>query len=463
MSVWLKCLAAVVTSMAVGGFSETGHAARSSISQGGGPGDELTPSLPEEPAALDISEAWRSADRGDFKPLEAIAVTRAHASRSLLAQARRAAASLDYPSVRRALARVGQLRDLPPRERAWADGVEANTAFAQGDYAHAAEAALRWQSELTELAVVDELSDANRLAGLSRLLADIPRQRVLARSPRTLQTTRDTVGLRRALARINGQEIFAVVDTGANLSVVSRSTAMRLKLRMIEGSGSVATGSRDSIPVSLGVAKEAKFAGITFANVVFIVLDDAQLAPIPGYRIDAIIGFPLLRDLGRVRFGRDETITPEPAVRAPSENASPLRLSGSDLFVDVTFNDILAPVLLDTGAAKSAMSPLFAERHRHLFSALDPKTVHKGGAGGVTEQKVVSWPNVRVSIGHHSALIPEIAVEIDESKDVSAKNFGVLGQDVLSAFDSYTLDFDHMQFEIGRPVSEGAGSTTSTR
>ena len=435
MSVLHKFAFIVVTSIALGGLAKAGEQA-------------------------DFPAAWLSADRGDFKPLEAIADMREDTSRGLLAQARVAAARRDYPSLEHALRRFGQLRDLQPRERAWANRVEAEAAFAQGDYAHAADTAMQWQGRLAGLAVSDELSDAKQLSDLSKLLADAAKQRVVARSPQSLKTTRDVVGLRRAAARINGQEISAVVDTGANLSVVSKSIATRLGLQLIEGAGSVATGSRESIPVRLGVAREANFAGITFANVVFIVLDDAQLAPIPGYQIEAIIGFPVLRDMGRVRFGRDETITPEVPAQGPLTGGSSLWLSGNDLFVEMAFNDIPVAVLLDTGAAKSALSPFFVELHRDLFSALVPKTVRKGGAGGITEQKVVSWPNVRASIGSSSVFVREIVVETDESKDVSAKNFGVLGQDVLRAFDSYTLDFDHMQFEIGPPVAEDDRATT---
>lgn len=418
-------------------------------------GRPAAPLPPEAATTVSFPDAWLSADRGDFKPLEAIAGSRYRTAQILLAQARLAAARLDYQSLAHALQRLGQLTQVELRERAWASGVDAEAAFAQGDYAHAASAAARWRSELAALAVPDELSDAEQLAGISKLLAGSPRQRVVARQPEKLKTSRDAAGLRRANTRINGKEISAVIDTGANLSVVSRSAATRLGLQLVEGIGSVATGSRDSIPVSLGFAKDTQFAGITIANVVFIVLEDRLLtAPIPGYQIDAIIGFPVLRDLGRIRFGRDETITPEATVQMASTGASSLRLSGNDLFIDAEFNGIPTSILLDTGAAKSALSPIFSERYLHLFATLPSRTVRKAGAGGVTEQKVFSWPNVRVSIGVRDTLIPEMSVEADESKDVTAKNFGVLGQDVLGAFDSYTLDFDHMQFEIGQPIAE---------
>lgn len=67
-------------------------------------------------------------------------------------------------------------------------------------------------------------------------------------------------------------------------------------------------------------AERLEFAGVTLANVAFLVLDDAQLEmPLPGgYKIDAIVGFPVLRMLDRITFEAGGRLSAEPVPYPPS-------------------------------------------------------------------------------------------------------------------------------------------------
>ncbi|MES3045594.1 retropepsin-like aspartic protease [Sphingomonas faeni] len=122
--------------------------------------------------------------------------------------------------------------------------------------------------------------------------------------PASIPTMRDKAGLVRAAVVISGLTQNAILDTGANLSVMSASAAKRLGLRIRDGAGRIASPSSGQIVTRVAVADRLVIAGVELAHVASLVMDDAQLSfPIVGgYQIDAIAGFSVFRAVGQTRF-----------------------------------------------------------------------------------------------------------------------------------------------------------------
>ncbi|WP_407352764.1 aspartyl protease family protein [Luteimonas sp. R10] len=414
------------------------------------------PPLPAAQAEALLADARK----GEVFALEAASPRIADLQLAALARARIAASRLQDDAALRALAPFFSGQDADPRHRRIAWSIAADAGFAAGDYARAAEATGAWQALLAAHGDPDgRAADVAQFHGIATQLAAVPPQAVLAFAPETVATRRDEVGLLRATMTVNGAAQEAVLDTGANLSVVSASTARRLGLRLLEGEGSVGSGSRDAVATRLGVAERLEFAGLALSNVVFLVLDDAQLEmPVAGgYRIDAILGFPVMRALRRIRFDADGRLTPEPVAGGdaddlPGDLPGNLRVVGSDLYVDVSVNGIAVPLHLDTGAPHSSLSSRFAQRHAPLLQGLPQERQRVGGAGGTTERRIATWPDVRVRVDAREMRLPELAIATADSADVETRNMGILGGDVLAAFASFTIDFARMRFELGEPV-----------
>ncbi|WP_066098408.1 retropepsin-like aspartic protease [Xanthomonas massiliensis] len=374
-----------------------------------------------------------------------------------LAQARIAAARLDED---RALALAGTFlaeHGQADCDAALAQSVIADAAFASARYARAATAA---QARATRLARCDgsaeEIEGATMMATLAARLATAPAQRVAGFLPAAVAYARDRAGLPRAQARINGHAQQVVLDTGANLSVVSASTAARLGLRML-GEAGVGSSSRQQVAVRVAMADRLELAGLALEHVAFLVLDDAQLEmPLPGgYRIEAIVGFPVFRAMRRVRFGHDGRLVPEPGA-GDADAPRNLALAGSDLFVDARVGGVAVPLHLDSGAGATSLSPRFAEAHPQLLHGLAESRQRLAGAGGATERAVVTWPQVEVEAGGRTTVLPALPVALRDSDDVRMRSQGVLGGDVLNAFDAWTLDFEHMRLELGAPLAADA-------
>lgn len=375
-----------------------------------------------------------------------------------LAQARIAASRLDTARAREVLAAqlAEQTQDAARQARAWS--MLADVAFAEGDYAAAAEATSRQRALLEQdpaaAAHPQDAADAARMHGIARPLASVQRQQVASFEPSPAQTRRDKVGLRRADVRVNGRTQEMVLDTGANLSVVSRTTASRLGLRLLDSEVSVGSASRNEVPTLIGIADELAFAGLRIRNVVFLVLDDAGLEfSVPGgYRIEAILGFPVLRELRRIRFQRDGQLAPEPAASGTGAAPGNLRVIGSDLFVSAHVNGQPVALHLDSGASSSSLSPLFARRHPELIRGLPTRQEHFASAGGATSRRSAVLPDATLDLDGKTIPLEQIAIGLDESEDVETRQFGVLGGDVLGRFSYWCVDFERMRLELGEIV-----------
>ncbi|WP_130618763.1 pepsin/retropepsin-like aspartic protease family protein [Dyella amyloliquefaciens] len=377
---------------------------------------------------------------------------------ALLARARIAAARMDVVEARRLVDSYLAAAERSPAECALAWPIAADASFAAGDYAKAAQASHAWQTALADAgAKPEQQADALQMATLSEQLSHALAQKVTTYAPQSMTIVHDKVGLPRGGVIINGMAQDAVLDTGANLSVVSLSTARKLKLHMLDGAASVGSSSRQAVATRIGVADHLALAGLELDHVAFLVLDDDQLSmPVPGgYHIDAIVGFPVLRELQRIQFTSDGKLVPS---RSTAANVpGNMRLAGSDLYVDVTLNDLPVAMHLDSGGSHSALSSRFAREHAALFKGLASQKDHVAGAGGARDRTSVMWPHVRVHIGDQQVEINGISVSLGDAGNVKEPN--VLGGDILRAFDGWTIDFRRMQFDVGAPKTQ----TASTR
>ena len=105
---------------------------------------------------------------------------------------------------------------------------------------------------------------------------------------------------------INGEKASYFFDTGANLSIISESDALRFAMEIQEAKGGV-TGDVHGNTVSyrIAVAKSLVLGGIELSNVAFLVSSDEQQPFVdmePGQR--GLIGLPVLRAFGSIKWSR---------------------------------------------------------------------------------------------------------------------------------------------------------------
>ncbi|QAY76373.1 aspartyl protease family protein [Sphingosinicella sp. BN140058] len=359
-----------------------------------------------------------------------------------LAEAQLAATRLGGPDADAALARYFALGDQDRDRRARALEIASEVAFAKEDYAEAVRQADAFLA-LSPDRPAKQIENMRQTRVVAAILAQAPAQRVDSiAAGRPANGARDKVGLLRVAMAAGGAQAQAVVDTGANVSVVNASTAKALGLRMLDGEAAVGNSIGADVPVRIAIADSLHFAGATLRNVPFAVLDDKALdfPMVPGgYRIEAIVGLPVLRALGRVTFGPGDalTIAAAPSGPAPAPN---LLLIGNDLYAQVAIAGRVHPLFLDTGAASTALYKRFAAERPDLRPTDSGKSQGKGGVGGSTTVRVASLGPVPIAIGTATREMKSIDVELADDAN-EEERYGVLGNDVLRAFDGVTLDF----------------------
>lgn len=403
-----------------------------------------------QPVALDT--LFEAAGRGEMAPIARALDGATDADDSALLRARLDAARYD-PGVATdpALRRLAQGRD-PDRRRA-ALTLLAAAAFADGDYVEAARVGQALEADLIA-AGRDGAEGAGRMWRLAALLVGQPAQAVDGDIAAGSTPARvDRVGLPRIDFAVNGIAQEAVFDTGAALSVLSAATAERLGVRVLEDMAEVGNGVQGTVPVRIGVAARIEIAGTVIRNVPFLIIDDAQLTfpQVPGgYDIRAIIGLPVMRALGRLRMENAGRLTVLPG-RADSPRAPNMHANGNDLYVDVTIDGRPVPLFLDTGANETSLGTLYAEAHPETVAALETRDARLASAGGARQTRVATWTDVPVMLAERSLVLPQVSVSLPGAGP-AARHYGVLGSNLLRAFESYTLDFAAMRLELGAPV-----------
>jgi predicted aspartyl protease len=131
-------------------------------------------------------------------------------------------------------------------------------------------------------------------AGVVHLLRDAPPQTITWQGPTRLRTRCDSIGSIVTELTLNGVRKDWLLDTGANLSVVSRSLAQQLGLKPIPGFGRTMSGLTGiENPLQVAVLPVLQIGGATLHNVVLLILDGANLnikLPNESYQINSIIG-----------------------------------------------------------------------------------------------------------------------------------------------------------------------------
>lgn len=325
--------------------------------------------------------------------------------------------------------------NLPAANAEEAVGTLVSIHLARGEYEQAARA---WES--LDPALRDKFSEETRqTSSILVALRTAPRPRV-EKNAAAIATRRDQANLIRANARFGSAEGEAVIDTGANLSVVTESFASRAGYRVLPVgvAAGASTGAKVAANLAIG---DIRLGDTVFYDAAILVVADSDLAPSPDYKIDAIIGFPQLAAVGRVQFSPDHIVLGAPAA---SGRAASIEMRGLDIYVDAEVEKSTLRLHLDTGARRTTFGPRAADELAERLRDAKFEAAQVGGAGGTIKTELAALPGLPIRVGDAVATI-----EGRYSKDASQLNIvedsdGRLGQDFYAQFASYTIDFDAM-------------------
>ncbi len=303
-----------------------------------------------------------------------------------------------------------------------------------------------------------ELKGAKNDGQLSHVLSGAPAQTITFDGPVDIKTVRNPLGSLNADLTVNAVTGPWLLDTGANMSVITESFAKKLGLTPLSGVAQTQAGMTGiENPMHVAIIPTLPIGGATVHNVVALVLPDDNLKVQYDkagnrYQINAIIGYPVFQALGRVTFRRDGEVLAGDAA-SPSVGGARMYMKALApiIFCKVAGQDL--PFSFDTGAFSTDLLLAYYER----FKAQAPKWKRvdslSSGAGGVVKQKVYVQETVTFQAGDRSVVLHHVTIHSTGTGSDNDDLYGNLGEDFVAGFDSFTLDFTAMRLSLGRPLA----------
>ena len=236
-------------------------------------------------------------------------------------------------------------------------------------------------------------------------------------------------------AEINGQPVEALLDSGAEMTLLDAGAATRLGLGTA-GSADVRGSGAATEEVTFAEGLTTRAAGITLENQMAAVLDLSDISTrVVGEPVAAILGRELFDaarfhlDIETGAFRPTDNTSLDGAIRLPLTHANgikqvPIRIEGQP--------EILADFDLGNGS-RVLISEAFARRAGLLEPARVTGTESGGGIGGPVTRQLVTLETLELA-GH---TLRNVEAAIDPSPDAPDANVGV---SVLRRFD-LLIDF----------------------
>lgn len=262
---------------------------------------------------------------------------------------------------------------------------------------------------------------------------------------------------------INHSPQKMLLDTGAGMHVMSSRQAQECGLRF----------STVTIPMSgvgqqtgrLAWADTLSLGEMKWHNVPFLVVDirtgnaeaDRKTENLP-----PVLGMPLMLNMEELLFDfrNHELQIPASPTPRPFPHSNLMRTDGECLQVE-SCDEENRPLVFhfDTGCYGTLFSAHWYARHREVAQRGCPDSVRMGGVGGVHLTQSYRLPHVTFRLGSGEATLDSVQVstgrELRNGQPLEADIFniedidGVMGLNLLEAYDYVRLNFRDMYIEAG--------------
>jgi len=241
---------------------------------------------------------------------------------------------------------------------------------------------------------------------------------------------------------VNGKDADWILDTGANLSLVTESEAARLGLTILPESAiaSGSTGKRNRVRVAIGT--DVRFGSALLHNVAIVVIADNAL---PRQAPRGILGLPAIRSLGKISISSKGVVLIEPDSRIPPGEPN-IFFEGLTPIVEAHHGSSPIQMVVDTGASRTTFYANFrATLSQEEIGQLRKSKAKSTGVGETTERPVEIAAKLQLEMpGRHVAL-KDAALRSEQPREFGYEH-GLIGMDLLVG--GFTLDFRAMQLQF---------------
>ena len=242
---------------------------------------------------------------------------------------------------------------------------------------------------------------------------------------------------------INGQKEKFIIDTGANLSCVSKSTARKFGLEIIDCDISVGTITDIRVNSKLAVAPKMRFGNVELENVIFFLFEDKELfLEKSNFQVNGVIGYPVLQACRQISVAKTDILfIPAEYTASPTAEQN---LCFDDMMplLNLTYKNQPMTFIFDSGCRKSQFWNKFLEFDKdEIIKSAKLKKTDVGGAGGRREIKAYIMDKIEFPVSQKNVSLEKSKVFSESINEFNRNFFGNIGQDFMMQFDKLTVDF----------------------
>jgi clan AA aspartic protease (TIGR02281 family) len=274
-------------------------------------------------------------------------------------------------------------------------------------------------------------------------LKNEPKQKTHLTGGMTVQMKKDIAGLWNIPVTIGDTTLDFVFDTGANVSVLTESTALKLGIK-VTGSGiKVGTATDIKVDSKAGICADMQIGKIVINNVALLILPDETLTFGPFYKITGIIGIPVIKALNEITINKDNLLT----VSSTSENNkySNFCFEGYTPVIQMIHNSDSLSFIFDSGAMSTMLfKPYFDLYKSNIENNYELTEITVGGAGGNKKVKGYKLNGIILASGNIKAELDKISLLIENIKKRNSYFFGNIGQDFIMQSREVIINYGRM-------------------
>lgn len=288
----------------------------------------------------------------------------------------------------------------------------------------------------------EEAEDISNEAIIWESLQNIAPQQTAISTDTRIAYQRDMAGLINIPVTINDTANAFVFDTGANISVITESSATRNGLTLMDRYFDVTAATGIKVKARTAVVKRLKIGEhIEVFNAVFMVFPDSALTFGP-YKIHGIIGFPVIEQMGEIRISAAQLEVPRQPAPASFANFGLDKLMP---VLNVKMRTDSLSFTFDTGAAATDLNLPYYLRYWdevHAGGTLQDKKF--GSAGGTRTISSYKLPETALEIAGKPFRLKGTPVKTISVTENDQYYYGNLGQDIMRQYREMVINFRYM-------------------
>jgi len=282
------------------------------------------------------------------------------------------------------------------------------------------------------------------------LLSNAPAQTVTAPGVFNIEGKRDTLGFFQVPITSDKYTGSWVVSSGTKLSLVTRSVANKLGLKISTGNASAQAATGLLVSIHIAVIPEIRLGPALLRNVPVLVMEDSDLSfPRYNYQMEGCLGLPVLAALGKVTFYREGRINFSFGEGVPNTGTSShnLFLERFIPLITADFGHGEQLFTLGTGSMVTVLSAAFYKEDSKIVDVAGVVKLELSGVGGPAARPAYRIPSMVVTFGKSCAKVKDISL-LTGSTGESDEFYGIIGESALDSFSSFTLDLRGMNFSV---------------